>query len=105
MLFWGMVQGDSNDVVFPVLFCLGVLQHSVRAHLAAAGDGAIQRHHSVCIDRSIHIHGWHGDWLQDFYAVVKERLQPGGILAQWLPGGDDAVKASVARALKNSFPK
>ena len=40
---------------------------------------------------------------QDFYAVVKERLQPGGILAQWLPGGDDAVQASVARALKNSF--
>jgi spermidine synthase len=41
---------------------------------------------------------------QDFYAVVKERLQPRGILAQWLPGGDDAVQASVARALKNSFP-
>jgi len=41
---------------------------------------------------------------QDFYAVVKERLQPGGILAQWLPNGDDAVQASVARALKNSFP-
>jgi len=41
---------------------------------------------------------------QEFYAVVKERLQPGGILAQWLPEGDDAVQASVARALKNSFP-
>ncbi len=40
---------------------------------------------------------------QDFYAVVKERLQPGGILAQWLPNGDDAIQASVARALKNSF--
>jgi spermidine synthase len=40
---------------------------------------------------------------QDFYVVVKERLQPGGILAQWLPKGDDAVQASVARALKNSF--
>ena len=40
---------------------------------------------------------------QDFYAVVKERLQPGGILAQWLPSGDDAVQASVTRALKNSF--
>jgi spermidine synthase len=39
----------------------------------------------------------------DFYAVVKERLEPGGILAQWLPSGDDAVQASVARALKNSF--
>jgi len=40
---------------------------------------------------------------QDFYAVVKNRLQPGGILAQWLPVGDDALQASVARALKNSF--
>jgi spermidine synthase len=40
---------------------------------------------------------------QEFYAVVKERLQPGGILAQWLPWGDEAVQASVARALKNSF--
>jgi spermidine synthase len=40
---------------------------------------------------------------QDFYAVVKERLQPGGILAQWLPQGDSAVQASVARAVKNSF--
>ena len=40
---------------------------------------------------------------QDFYAVVKERLQPGGILAQWLPRGDAVVQASVARALKNSF--
>jgi predicted membrane-bound spermidine synthase len=40
---------------------------------------------------------------QDFYAVVKKRLQPGGILAQWLPSGDGAVQASVARALKNSF--
>jgi spermidine synthase len=40
---------------------------------------------------------------QDFYTVVKERLEPGGILAQWLPRGDDAVQASVARALKNSF--
>jgi spermidine synthase len=42
---------------------------------------------------------------EDFYAVVKERLQPGGILAQWMPpGGDAAAEASVARALKNSFP-
>ena len=41
---------------------------------------------------------------QEFYAVAKERLQPGGILAQWLPTGDDAVQASVARAVKDSFP-
>jgi spermidine synthase len=41
---------------------------------------------------------------QDFYTVSKERLQPGGILAQWLPEGDEAVQSSVARALKTSFP-
>jgi len=41
---------------------------------------------------------------QDFYAVAKERLEPGGILQQWLPEGDDPTKASVARAIKNSFP-
>ena len=41
---------------------------------------------------------------QDFYGVAKERLVPGGILQQWLPDGDDATQAAVARALKNSFP-
>ncbi|MGH9715076.1 MAG: fused MFS/spermidine synthase [Candidatus Acidiferrales bacterium] len=41
---------------------------------------------------------------QDFYAVAKQRLEPGGILQQWLPEGDNEIQASVARALKNSFP-
>jgi hypothetical protein len=40
----------------------------------------------------------------EFYAVVKERLQPGGILQQWLPNADSEVQASVARALQDSFP-
>jgi spermidine synthase len=40
---------------------------------------------------------------KEFYAVAKERLQPGGILAQWLPSGDEAVQSSVARALEESF--
>lgn len=40
---------------------------------------------------------------KEFYAVAKERLQPGGILAQWLPFGDEAVQSSVARALEQSF--
>ena len=40
---------------------------------------------------------------KEFYAVAKERLQPGGILAQWLPSGDAAVQSSVARALQQSF--
>ena len=40
---------------------------------------------------------------KEFYAVAKERLQPGGIVAQWLPSGDAAVQAAVARALQQSF--
>jgi len=46
---------------------------------------------------------------EDFYAVARERLRTGGILQQFLPDGvneanDDALKASVTRALRNSFP-
>jgi spermidine synthase len=41
---------------------------------------------------------------KEFYAIIKRRLRPGGILQQWLPGGDAVVHASVARALKESFP-
>ena len=40
---------------------------------------------------------------EEFYAVVKERLRPGGIVQQWLPGGDAVLRASVARALTQSF--
>lgn len=46
---------------------------------------------------------------KDFYAVARKRLRPGGILQQFLPDGvnqanDDQLKASVARALQDSFP-
>jgi hypothetical protein len=41
---------------------------------------------------------------QEFYAAARKRLSPGGILAQWLPNGDDEDLAAVARALHNSFP-
>lgn len=46
---------------------------------------------------------------EDFYAVARKRLRPGGILQQFLPDGvneanDNELKASVALALRNSFP-
>ncbi len=41
---------------------------------------------------------------KEFYAIIQRRLRPGGILQQWLPGGDLVVRAAVARALKESFP-
>jgi len=40
---------------------------------------------------------------EEFYRVAREHLRPGGILAQWLPYGDQAVQSSVARALQESF--
>lgn len=41
---------------------------------------------------------------QDFYTVARQRLQPGGILQQWLPEADGPTQAAVARAIKSSFP-
>ena len=41
---------------------------------------------------------------REFYSTVKQRLRPGGILQQWLPRGDAVVDASVARAVRESFP-
>jgi spermidine synthase len=41
---------------------------------------------------------------RDFYAVVRQRLRPHGILQQWLPEADSAVHSSVTRALTESFP-
>jgi hypothetical protein len=41
---------------------------------------------------------------KEFYELAKRRLQPDGIMAQWLPGGDPETRTSVARALKESFP-
>ena len=40
---------------------------------------------------------------QDFYAVAKSRLEPGGILQQWMTIADNATQAAMARSLKNSF--
>jgi len=41
---------------------------------------------------------------KEFYAIVKRHLRPGGILQQWFPGENSFITASVARALKDSFP-
>jgi len=41
---------------------------------------------------------------REFYTAAKKRLRPDGILQQWFPGGDMTTAASVARALKESFP-
>lgn len=40
---------------------------------------------------------------KEFYSTLKQRLRPGGIVQQWLPGGDKEDRAAVARALQESF--
>jgi spermidine synthase len=40
---------------------------------------------------------------REFYEIAKVHLRAGGILQQWLPDGDHATRASVARALQESF--
>ena len=41
---------------------------------------------------------------KQFYALARARLRPGGILQQWLPGGEPAILSSAARAILESFP-
>jgi spermidine synthase len=41
---------------------------------------------------------------KEFYELAKRRLQPDGILAQWLPGGDAETQAAVTKSIKESFP-
>jgi spermidine synthase len=41
---------------------------------------------------------------REFYALARARLRPGGILQQWLPGGDRVTFASFTRALQEAFP-
>ena len=40
----------------------------------------------------------------EFYEIAARRLVPGGILQQWLPGGDSIVISAAAKALASRFP-
>jgi spermidine synthase len=41
---------------------------------------------------------------KEFYSIARRHLRPDGILQQWFPGAGFAETASVARALRESFP-
>jgi spermidine synthase len=41
---------------------------------------------------------------KEFYATAKKHLRSDGILQQWLPNGEPAIVASVAKAIQESFP-
>ncbi len=41
---------------------------------------------------------------RDFYVLLRRRLQPGGVVQQWLPWGDPETVSSMAKALREAFP-
>ncbi len=41
---------------------------------------------------------------EEFYGLVKARLNPRGILQQWFAVGEDRIQQAVVRSLVNSFP-
>jgi spermidine synthase len=40
----------------------------------------------------------------EFYELAKRRLAPGGVLQQWIPGGDETTIVAMARSFAESFP-
>jgi len=40
---------------------------------------------------------------EEFYALLKGHLNPGGIIQQWFPFGEDMILYATARAIANSF--
>ena len=40
----------------------------------------------------------------EFYALAKKRLAPGGVMQQWIPGGDATTIAAMVRSFTESFP-
>ncbi|MGO9306223.1 MAG: hypothetical protein ACLP3R_21395 [Candidatus Korobacteraceae bacterium] len=65
-----------------------------------------QKYDAIIIDPPPPVHAAGSSLLysEEFYAVARQRLQPDGILQQWLPWGDNAEQASVARSIQDSFP-
>ncbi|HXW89017.1 MAG TPA: hypothetical protein VEK33_00580 [Terriglobales bacterium] len=59
----------------------------------------------VTVDPPLPLHAAGSSLLytKEFYAIIRQRLAPGGILQQWLPEGDPETRASVTRALTESF--
>jgi len=40
----------------------------------------------------------------EFYATLRARLSPTGLLQQWFPGGEDAIMRAVVNTVVQSFP-
>lgn len=43
-------------------------------------------------------------YTSEFYAILRERLSPTGVLQQWFPGGEDAIMRAVLNTVVQSFP-
>jgi spermidine synthase len=41
---------------------------------------------------------------EEFYALVKQHLNPNGIIQVWFPGGEAKIAQAIVRSLQESFP-
>lgn len=41
---------------------------------------------------------------EEFYALVKQHLNPNGVIQVWFPGGDAKIAQAIVRSLQESFP-
>jgi spermidine synthase len=71
-------------------------------------DRTTERYDVITIDppNPIEAAGSSALYAREFYTAAKPRLSPSGIVSQWIPTGhaDLATMASVARAIRQSFP-
>lgn len=43
-------------------------------------------------------------YTREFYATLRQRLSPTGLLQQWFPGGEDAIMRAALNTVVQSFP-
>ena len=119
MLSWGISSTVVELVpsvvsVFPFFHSdAEQILHSPRSHIVV-DDGRFylersgERYDVIVLDPPPPVEAAASSLLysKEFYTIAKQHLEPGGILQQWFPMGteDPATIASVARALKESFP-
>jgi hypothetical protein len=118
MLSWGITSTAVELVpsvvsVFPYFHADALqLMQSPRSHIVV-NDGRFYLERSpakydvIVIDPPPPVEAAASSLLysKEFYSVARQHLAAGGILQQWLPtSGDPVIVASVAKALKQSFP-
>src|SRR5450631_4426833 len=61
-----------DGLVLPAVSGFGILQHSLRDRMAAAGDGPVRSHQRADLNRDLHVHGGPGTGLVGKWAPHRQ---------------------------------